>query len=223
MRDRAANHRVSPAKVGKRAPLPVPQPRTIARDAQHARRLVIARQILQIGGPLDGKLQQPRLRADPTRFALEHAGDEIRQIDMTQHRVAAPTRGIHRFHLPRVGIQSLIPEPAVANRRTLIALEGTIDLAQQVAVGFRVRFLAHLIQRTDQRRLILEQRRLPLGEARDKSHARRLLFRRDAKRVGHECEMFARLFVFRDQAQQQPLLERAGKIEIADLRIRRCP
>ena len=69
------------------------------------------------------------------------------------------------------------------------------------------------------RRFILEQLRLPLGETRDQAGAQGAFIRGDPERVGHEGQMRTGLLVFRDQAEQQPLLERAGQIQVADLRI----
>ena len=142
---------------------------------------------------------------------------------MTQQCIAAPPHGIRRPHLRRVGIQAMIREPAMAHRTAVISLKGSVDLVQQVTIRLGIRLLGRMIQRANRRRLVLEQLRLPLGETRDQPGAQGAFIRGDPERVRHESQMRTRLLVFRDQAEQQPLLERVGEIQIADLRITLLP
>ena len=113
----------------------------------------------------------------------------------------------------------MIGQPAMTHRGAIEAFERPVDLVQQITIRIRVRLFRHPVQRADRRRFIVEQARLPLGKTGDQAGAPCVLVRRHPERVRHERELRAGLLVFRDQAQQQPLLERAREIEVADLRI----
>ena len=177
------------------------------------------RQIIEPRKPVGRKMQHSPAGSAATGFGGNRRCHEIRQVDLTENRAAPPPRCGSRRDLRRPGVQSMIGHPAMTHRGAIEAIERSVDLVQQITIGIRVRLFRHPVQRADRRRFIVEQARLTLREAGHEARAPCLLIRRHPERVRHERKLRAGLLVLCDQAQQQPLLERAGEIEIADLRV----
>ena len=85
---------------------------------------------------------------------------------------------------------------------------------QQVSIRIAVGIFGRQIQGVDQPRRGAEQ---ILGETRKQWLVQTRRICADTQRIGHKREACPRLFIFCDQPQQQPFLERAGEEKIADL------
>ena len=98
-----------------------------------------ARQIIEPRKPVGRKLQHSPAGSAATGFGGNRRRHEIRQIDVTEQRIAAPPRCISRRHLRRIGIQAAIRHPAMPHRGAIEAIERAVDLVQQVTICIRVR------------------------------------------------------------------------------------
>jgi len=83
----------------------------------------------------------------------------------------------------------VVVKPPVPHRRSVEAIECTINLSQKISIGIRVRRFCLSVDRADHHWLIIEQTLLLLGEAGDKTKVRVAFVSSDPQCVRHESQV----------------------------------